>query len=98
MVNHRKATTAMDETRGTTPAQSVTFIVTLQEHYLGRVQEVTEGLEAAGLTIDKVLGTLGQVVGHGDDSGRARMAGVLGVESVVAERRFGIAPPDSGIQ
>lgn len=89
---------ATDDARGFPPARNTTFIVTVQEQYLGRVQEVTRGLEDAGLTIDSVLGTLGQVVGHGEDAGRTRFAGVSGVESVVPERGFGIGPPDSDVQ
>ena len=78
--------------------QPVTFIVTIQEPYLGRVQEVTKSLESAGLTIDRVLGSLGQVVGHAEDSGRSRFAGVAGVESVERELHFGTAPPESDVQ
>ena len=77
---------------------STTFIVTVQDAYLERVQEVAHDLEEAGLAIDRVLGSLGQVVGHAEDSGRARLAGVRGVASIESERRFGIAPPDSGLQ
>lgn len=78
--------------------RSVTFIVTVQEPYLDRVQEVAKSLESAGLTIDRVLGTLGQVVGHAMDSGRTRLAGVDGVESVERELHLGITPPESEIQ
>ena len=88
----------MDDFPGLPPQQTVTFIVTVQDAYLERVQEVAHDLEEAGLAIDRVLGSLGQVVGHAEDSGRARLAGVRGVASIEPERRFGIAPPESGLQ
>ncbi len=88
----------MDEFPDRSLPPSSTFVVTVQDAYLERVQEVARELEQAGLAIDRVLGTLGQVVGHAEDAGRDRLAGVRGVESVVPERRFGIAPPESGLQ
>lgn len=96
--NRLKVITVMAETPREPQRETVGYIVTVQEQYLGRVQEVAKSLESAGLTIDKVLGTLGQVVGHAQDTGRSRLAGVVGVESVERELRFGIAPPESGIQ
>ncbi len=97
-MNRLKAFTDMDDSQREPQPETVGYIVTIQEQYLGRVQEVAKSLESAGLTIDKVLGTLGQVVGHAQDTGRSRLAGVVGVESVERELRFGIAPPESGIQ
>ncbi|RAX51120.1 hypothetical protein DQ353_01710 [Arthrobacter sp. AQ5-05] len=88
----------MDDSGQAPLPRSTTFVVTVQDAYLERVQEVAHDLEEAGLAIDRVLGTLGQVVGHAEDSGRARLAGVRGVASVVPERRFGIDPPGSGLQ
>ncbi|GAA1865191.1 hypothetical protein GCM10009715_10460 [Paeniglutamicibacter psychrophenolicus] len=88
----------MDDSPGLPPQQTVTFIVTVQDAYLERIKEVTKELETAGLKIDRVLGTLGQVVGHAKDSGRNQLAGVRGVESVVPERRLGIGPPESDVQ
>ncbi|OIH85869.1 hypothetical protein BLJ79_03420 [Arthrobacter sp. UCD-GKA] len=88
----------MDDSGRAPLPPSTTFIVTVQDAYLERVQEVAHDLEEAGLAIDRVLGSLGQVVGHAEDSGRARLAGVRGVASIEPERRFGIAPPESGLQ
>lgn len=87
---------------GETPEEpgppTVGYIVTVQSQYLGRVQEVADRLESAGMEIERVLGTLGQIVCRAQESMRETLAAVEGVQSVDPERRFGIAPPDSEIQ
>lgn len=77
---------------------SVNVIITVQEQYLNRVPQVVHELENVGLTVDQVLGTLGQVIGHATEPHVHGLSGVMGVESVVKERRIVIDPPDSGIQ
>ncbi|WP_146111778.1 hypothetical protein [Arthrobacter sp. MYb227] len=87
----------MAKTGGIVP-ESVSVIITVQEQYLNRVQQVVQELENVGLTVDQVLGTLGQVIGHATEPRVSGLSGVSGVESVVPERRIVIAPPESGIQ
>lgn len=79
-------------------SSSVNVIITVQEQYLNRVPQVIHELENVGLTVDQVLGTLGQVIGHATEPHVHGLSGVAGVESVVPERRIVIAPPDSAIQ
>lgn len=83
---------------GESASLSVSVIITVQEQYLNRVPQVVHELENVGLTVDQVLGTLGQVIGHATEPHVSGLSGVIGVESVVPERRIVIAPPDSGIQ
>lgn len=92
-----KVITAMAKLEGAVPAP-VSVIITVQEQYLNRVPQVVHELENVGLTVDQVLGTLGQVIGHATELRISGLSAVTGVESVVPERRMGIAPPDSGIQ
>ena len=77
---------------------TVGYIVTVQSQYLGRVQEVTELLESAGMHVERVLGTLGQIIGRAEEDKRPTLAGVEGVQSVDPQRQFRIPPPESEIQ
>ncbi|GAA3321722.1 hypothetical protein [Paeniglutamicibacter sulfureus] len=88
----------MGDDPGQQPAETVGYIVTVQSQYLGRVEEVTGQLESAGMTVERVLGTLGQIIGRAEEAKRTTLAGVEGVQSVDPERRFRINPPDSDIQ
>jgi hypothetical protein len=94
----RKAFTAMDDAREPAAPQTVGYIVTVQIQYLDRVQEVSEMLESAGMEVERVLGTLGQIVGRAEEANRPTLAGVEGVQSIDREQQFRISPPDSGIQ
>ena len=86
---------------GETPEQqpeTIGYIVTVQSQYLGRVEEVTGLLESAGLTVERVLGALGQIIGRAEESKRTTLAGVEGVQSIDREQKFRINPPESEIQ
>ncbi|MDO5742879.1 MAG: hypothetical protein Q4P23_00310 [Micrococcaceae bacterium] len=88
----------MNEVPGLPAPEPVTFVVTVSGPYMGRVQEVARNLQTAGLQVDRVLGTLGQVHGHAEGSRQASIAAVEGVYSVDPERTYRINPPDSEIQ
>ena len=62
------------------------------------MEEVTDLLESAGMTVERVLGTLGQIIGRAEESKRPTLAGVEGVQSIDREQKFRINPPDSEIQ
>ncbi|MBV1778212.1 hypothetical protein KRR55_03665 [Paeniglutamicibacter sp. ABSL32-1] len=78
--------------------ETIGYIVTVQSQYLGRVQEVTEMLESAGMQVERVLGTLGQIIGRAEEAKRPTLAGVEGVQSVDPARQVRIPPPDSQVQ
>lgn len=88
----------MNEVPGIDLPEPVTFIITVSGPYMGRLQEVARNLETAGLQVDRVLGTLGQVHGHAEGSRQANIAAVEGVSSVDPQRTFHLGPPDSDIQ
>lgn len=77
---------------------SETVIVTIRSDQLAQIEDVTEKLQAAGLVIDNVLKTLGQVTGHAKPEAVQVLRNVEQVESVTPQRMMGIAPPDSEIQ
>jgi len=77
---------------------SETVIVTIRSEDLAQIDDVAEKLQAAGLVIDNVLKTLGQVTGRTDPGKVASLRDVEQVESVSPQRSMGIAPPDSEIQ
>lgn len=64
----------------------------------GDARAVAEGLRAAGMDVDQVLGAAGIVTGSVAAGMRAGLTDVPGVASVEAEHTFQIAPPDAEIQ
>ncbi|WP_293697245.1 hypothetical protein [uncultured Agrococcus sp.] len=81
------------------------WIVTVGVQDIDRLDEIVAALESAGLCVDRVLGTLGQITGHtpAEDArdaatARASFAAVTGISSVDAVQRFGVAPPDEDVQ
>ena len=91
----------MAENKGTGGEQrqaSQTVIVTLRSDDLAQIDDVAQKLQAAGLIIDNVLRTLGQVTGRAEPEGVARLQDIEQVESVSPQRTMGVAPPDADIQ
>lgn len=88
----------MDENPKQPTPETVGYIVTVQSQYLDRVDEVASMLESAGLKVERVLGTLGQILGRAEEAKRTTLGGVEGVRSVDPARQFRINPPDSEIQ
>lgn len=80
------------------------WIITVSDAHLHRLDEVVDELRAAGLQIDRVLRSLGQVAGHTEPASSPEgsqhqvLAQVSGVETVDTAQRFSIGPPDSEIQ
>ncbi|HIY65042.1 MAG TPA: hypothetical protein H9830_02035 [Candidatus Agrococcus pullicola] len=85
--------------------QAREWILTVDDQHLDRLDEIVAALESAGLYIDRVLTTLGQIAGHTDAedardaiSARASFAAVTGISTVDAVQHFGVAPPDEEVQ
>lgn len=80
------------------------WVITVDQAHLNRLDDVVEGLQSAGLRVDRVLHSLGQVSGRtesaedAESSPQQRLAAVTGVESAVASQKVRISPPDAEIQ
>ncbi|GFZ93574.1 hypothetical protein [Nesterenkonia alkaliphila] len=80
------------------------WVITVAEEHRDRIGELAQELEAAGLRIDRVLNSLGQIIGgspgpaSAESSLHSRIASTAGVASVDAAQTFRIGPPDSGVQ
>ena len=70
--------------------------VTIDDEHLAASDEVADGLRERGLRVDQVLSSIGIVTGSVEDVDVLR--GVTGVESVAAEERIDLGPPDQEIQ
>ncbi|WP_404286903.1 hypothetical protein [Glutamicibacter arilaitensis] len=88
----------MSESSDDRAASSHTYIVTVTATYTARIDQVVSSLEASGLRINKVLGTLGQVIGHGDEELRAQLQQVEGVQSVDDEKVYRLPNPEEPLQ
>lgn len=90
------------------PEQKREWVVTLDDNYLDRIDQIVAELERAGLRVERVLATIGQVAGcttvaeptQGsiEDPCRERMTVITGVLSVDAVRQFSAPSPDSDVQ
>ncbi|MEA2685000.1 MAG: hypothetical protein QOE93_195 [Actinomycetota bacterium] len=72
--------------------------VTVAEAGLARIDEVVERLRSEGMTVERVLGTLGLVIGSVARGRRAELAALPHVTAVEAETTFDLAPPEDEIQ
>lgn len=75
-----------------------TVIVTIRSEDLAQIDDVAEKLRAAGLMVDNVLKSLGQVTGTTTAEHVDALRQVEKVESVSPQRTMRIAPPDSDVQ
>ncbi|MGJ9373657.1 hypothetical protein [Nesterenkonia sp. CF4.4] len=83
------------------------WIITVDEEHLDGIDAVVTELEAAGLVVDRVLRSLGQITGHTSASqgvqtqtsgGSPSFSAVPGVASADGAQRHHIAPPDAEVQ
>lgn len=83
------------------------WVITVDEEHLEGIDAVVTELEAAGLVVDRVLRSLGQITGHTQTSPgvQTQTAGaapsfsaVPGVASADGAQRHHIAPPDAEVQ
>jgi gamma-glutamyltranspeptidase len=70
--------------------------VTVDEKHLDAIEEVADRLRERGMRVDQVMASIGIVTGSIEDVDALR--GVTGVESVAAEERVDLGPPDQEIQ
>lgn len=82
------------------------WVITVDEEHLDGIDEVITELEAAGLVVDRVLRSLGQITGHTQASPGVQtqasaapsFSSVPGVASADGAQRHHIAPPDAEVQ
>ncbi|GAA1145275.1 hypothetical protein [Nesterenkonia lutea] len=87
------------------------WIITVDDDHLDAMDEVVAELREAGLVVDKVLRSLGQITGYTEeptgsaaglsaqaDRRRPDLSAVTGVASADGARRHNIAPPDAEVQ
>ena len=70
--------------------------VTVDDEHLAEIDEVADRLRERGMRIDQILASIGIVTGSVEQVEVLR--GVTGVESVAAEERVDLGPPDQEIQ
>lgn len=103
---HRYRRQAPDDAvrTGAMMAAETSWIITVDDAHLHRLDEVVEELRTAGLQIDRVLRSLGQVTGRTElarspqGAQHRALAEVTGVETVDTAHPFSIGPPDAEIQ
>lgn len=79
-------------------AVSHTYIVTVTATYTAQMEQVVSSLESSGLHVNKVLNTLGQVIGHGNEQLRGQLEQIEGVQSVDEDRVYRLPSPKDPLQ
>lgn len=64
----------------------------------GTIADVVARLEAAGVTVEKVLEAIGVIVGTVHGNGIRALAEIPGVGAVERDRPIQLPPPDSDVQ
>lgn len=72
--------------------------VSVNDSHLGRIGEVSEAAEAAGMTVQGREAAIGVLTGSIAADKLDRLRSVAGVEHVEAQREVRIPPPDSPVQ
>ena len=74
------------------------ILITVDEGHLVDIDAVAEGLRAAGMTVERVLGTIGVITGLASSECRPALEHVPGVMAVEADQKYQIPPPDADVQ
>lgn len=77
---------------------TVSVIVLLDDEGLNRVDEALRDLRAAGLSVHKVMPSIGTVIGSVEEKHLQKVRRVRGVTSVEISREYRVPPPDSKVQ
>jgi hypothetical protein len=74
------------------------IVVSVDDEYLGQIDEVVARLQAAGMQVEQVLRPVGVITGSVDHPCRPLLDAVTGVAAVEPQRAFRLPPPDADIQ
>jgi hypothetical protein len=72
--------------------------VTVRDDHLEALDDIVRGLQARGMQVDQVLGSLGIITGSAPEEALGALRSVDGVASVDEQLTHRIPPPDSPIQ
>ncbi|HAY42876.1 MAG TPA: hypothetical protein DCY59_04700 [Micrococcaceae bacterium] len=84
--------------QGSPDSVSHTYIVTVTSTYTAQMEQVVSSLESSGLRVNKVLSTLGQVIGHGNEQLRGQLEQIEGVQSVDEDKVYRLPSPKDPLQ
>ena len=76
----------------------VKVLVSVGDLHLGRLDEVSRGAEAAGMTVHRREAGIGVLSGSISADRIDRLRAVAGVENVETQREVRVPPPDSQVQ
>ena len=76
----------------------VQVTVSIDDAHLEQIDQVSNQLEAAGLTIEQTLSTVGVVTGSVDSDKMSALSEVTGVDSVEIDQTITLPPPGSDVQ
>ncbi|MEA2828951.1 MAG: hypothetical protein QOG43_3390 [Actinomycetota bacterium] len=72
--------------------------VTVADSGRARIDDLVRRLEAEGMEVEQVLGSIGMVTGSVPAGGRAAITALADVAAVEGENGFQLPPPDADIQ
>jgi hypothetical protein len=72
--------------------------VTIDDKHLGRLDDIADRLQGAGMQVEQVLQPIGIITGSVSPTQRHSLEDVPGVAAVEGESSFQLAPPDADVQ
>jgi len=76
----------------------VDVVISVAAGSLAHIQDVAKGLEAAGLSVKKVMPTIGSITGSVEKTRMGALGSVGGVTAVEITREYKVPPPGSKVQ
>lgn len=72
--------------------------ISVADGHVDRIDEVVARVEVAGVRVEKVLRSVGVIVGSVEEAGLHALGALDGVGSVEKDRTVRLPPPDSEVQ
>jgi len=79
-------------------ANRIPITISVDEAHIARIDEVAAWLRAAGMEVERSLGSIGAISGHVAHDRLLGLSQVPGVAAVERERSFQLPPPDAEVQ
>lgn len=76
----------------------VSICVSIDDAHLPQIQQVSEKLQASGMTVEQTLSSLGVIIGSIESDQVKNLAPIEGVQNVELQQSYKISPPNSDVQ
>ncbi len=72
--------------------------VSIDDAHLPQIQQISEQLQASGMSVEETLSSIGVITGSIESEQVKNLYQIEGVQNVESQQSYQIAPPDSDVQ